>query len=41
MDRVAAMIPDCTAKRYPPGVEPGDFRAVAPMFVSFLDGKGV
>lgn len=37
-DRVAQMIPNCTAKRYPPGAIVGDYAAAASMFTDWLDG---
>ncbi|MEQ8247919.1 MAG: alpha/beta hydrolase [Alphaproteobacteria bacterium] len=38
MGAVAKMIPDCTKKNYPPGVQPGDVGPAAAMFVDWLDG---
>ena len=36
-DQVAKMIPNCTAKRYPPGAIAGDYGVAAPMFAEWLD----
>ena len=38
MDAVAKMIPHCTQRNYPPGVQPGDVGPAATMFVDWLDG---
>ncbi len=38
MGAVAKMIPHCTQKNYPPGVQPGDVGPAATMFVDWLDG---
>ena len=37
MAEVAKMIPNCTQKNYPAGVQPGDVGPAAAMFVEWLD----
>ncbi len=38
MGEVAKMIPNCTQKNYPPGVQPGDVGPAAAMVANWLDG---